>query len=178
MDLTDTIQPKSDQLDAVDLVGGPRTFTIERLTAGNAEQPVNVHLREFPRPWRPSKSMRRVLVAAWGPDGAQYAGRRLRLFMDPTVMFGGIAVGGTRISHMSHIDKTLKVSLLIKRGKSEIYTVEPLIEDVPAAPPQPSVEEIAAAGEEQLKAWWQTADEATQALIRARVAELRGDGAS
>ena len=177
MDLTDTIQPKSDQLDAVDLVGGPRTFTIERLTAGNAEQPVNVYLREFPRPWRPSKSMRRVLVAAWGPDGRQYVGRRLRLFMDPTVMFGGIAVGGTRISHMSHIDKTLKVSLLIKRGKSEIYTVEPLVEPA-AAHPQPSAEEIAAAGEEQLKAWWQAADEATQALIRARVAELRGDGAA
>ena len=29
MDLTDTIVPNSDQLDACDLLTGPRTFTIE-----------------------------------------------------------------------------------------------------------------------------------------------------
>ena len=28
MDITDTLAPNSDQLDAVDLLGGPRTFTI------------------------------------------------------------------------------------------------------------------------------------------------------
>ena len=33
-DMSDTIAPKSDQLDAVDLLGGDRTFTIEFLDPG------------------------------------------------------------------------------------------------------------------------------------------------
>ena len=96
MDLSETIAPTSDQLDAVDLLTGPRTFTIEQVSKGNAEQPVNIKLAEFPRPWRPGKSMRRVLVATWGPDGASYVGRRLTLWCDPTGRFGGAEVGGGR----------------------------------------------------------------------------------
>jgi hypothetical protein len=126
MDLTESIAPKSDQLDAVDLLSGPRTFTITNVSKHNAEQPFNFHLAEFPRVWRPGKSMRRIIVAAWGPDATKYAGRRITLFCDSSVEFGGAAVGGTRISAMSGIDKPLKVPLLVKRGKSAIFTVQPL----------------------------------------------------
>lgn len=135
MDISDTIAPNSDQLDAIDLVSGPRTFTITKVDRGNAEQPVQIHLDEFPRPWRPGKSMRRVLVAAWGPDAAQYVGRRVTLYCDATVKFGGEAVGGTRISHMSDLpgNKRLSVPLLISRGKSAMFTVEPLT--IPAPTP-------------------------------------------
>lgn len=127
MDLTDSIAPKSDQLDAIDLVSGPRTFTIEKVTPGNAEQPFNFHLAEFPRVWRPGLSMRRVIVAAWGPTPDKYIGQKVTLYCDPNVDFGGVAVGGTRISHMTGIDQTLKVPLLIKRGKSAIFKVDPLV---------------------------------------------------
>src|SRR5690606_24193532 len=126
MDISDTLAPTSDQLDAVDLLGGPRTFTIERVTKGNVEQPVQVHLAEFDRPWRPGKSMRRVLAACWGTDASVYVGRRVTLYCDPNVMFGKDKVGGTRISHLSHIDGVKKVPLLVSRGKSAIWTVEPL----------------------------------------------------
>jgi hypothetical protein len=61
-DISDTLAPTSDQLDAVDLLGGPRTFTVAKVTKGNPEQPVQIHLAEFPRVWRPGKSMRRVLA--------------------------------------------------------------------------------------------------------------------
>lgn len=127
MDITATLAPKSDQLDAVELVM-PRTFTIEKVSLGNAEQPVNVHLVDFPRPWRPGKSMRRVLARCWGADASQWAGRRVTLFCDTSVKFGGEEVGGTRISHLSHIDKPVKVPLLVTRGKSQVYTVQPLVE--------------------------------------------------
>lgn len=133
MDLTDSIAPKSDQLDAVDLVSGPRTFTIERVSKGNPDQPFNFHLAEFPRVWRPGKSMRRVIVSAWGPNSENYTGKRVTLYCDPSVQFGGEAVGGTRISHMSGIDKPLKVPLLVKRGKSAMFTVQPLPDAAPAA---------------------------------------------
>lgn len=132
MDITSTLAPTSDQLDAIDLVGGPQTFTVDKVSKGNAEQPVNVHLAEFPRVWRPGKSMRRVLAAAWGPDASAWTGRRVELYCDPSVMFGGEAVGGTRISRLSHIDGPLKVPLLVKRGKSAIFTVTPLPDQQPA----------------------------------------------
>lgn len=137
MDMTESIAPKSDQLDAVDLLSGPRTFTIEKVSEHNSEQPFNFHLAEFPRVWRPGKSMRRVIVAAWGPDATKYAGQRVTLFCDGSVQFGGDVVGGTRISHMSGIDKPLKVPLLVKRGKSALFTVQPLPDapkPTPAAP--------------------------------------------
>ena len=132
MDISDTLAPNSDQLDAVDLLGGPMTFTIADVSKGNAEQPVNIKLAEFPRPWRPGKSMRRVLVACWGPDASTYVGRRVTLFCDTTVKFGGQEVGGTRVSHLSHLDKPKKVPLLVTRGKSATYVVQPL----PDAPQQ------------------------------------------
>lgn len=134
MDISDTLAPTSDQLDAVDLLGGPRIFTIASVSKGNAEQPVQVHLAEFPRPWRPGKSMRRVLAFCWTPDAATWAGRRVELFCDPEVMFGKDKVGGTRIKRLSHIDGVKKIPLLVTKGRSATYTVEPL-PDAPTPPP-------------------------------------------
>ena len=129
MDLTESIAPRSDQLNAEDLLTGPRTFTVEKVTEGNAEQPVNVHLVEFPgRPFKPSKTVRRIMVAAWGKDSTAYTGRRMTLYRDPSVRFGGQDVGGIRVSHMSHIDKRLVLALTVTRGKRAPYTVEPLVE--------------------------------------------------
>jgi hypothetical protein len=131
LDMTESLAPKSDQLDAIDLVSGPRTFTIEKVSRHNVEQPFNFHLAEFTRVWRPGKSMRRVIAAAWGADASKYAGQRVTLYCDPSVQFGNDVTGGTRISHMSGIDKPLKVPLLVKRGKSALFTVQPL-PDAPA----------------------------------------------
>jgi hypothetical protein len=170
MDIGDTIAPTSDQLDAIELVSGPRTFEIERVTKGNAEQPVQIHLKDFPRPWRPGKSMRRVLVACWGPDASAYTGRRVTLYMDPDVMFGREKVGGTRISHLSHIDKPKSVPLLISRGKSAMFTVQPLREDAPPAPAPTS-------RVDQLRQEWFTADPERKKAIEAEVSALTQDGA-
>jgi hypothetical protein len=147
-DMSETIAPKSDQLDAVDLLGGDRTFTIERISRNNDEQPFNFHLAEFPRPWRPNLSMRRVLMACWGKDAATYVGRRVTLYCDPDVEFGGAAVGGTRIRALSHIDKPKQVPLLVKRGKSKVYVVQPLKDaPAPAQAKKPTAEELIAEAE-------------------------------
>lgn len=189
-DISDTLAPKSDQLDAVELLGGPRTFTVERVSAGNAEQPINVHLAEFPRPWRPGVSMRRVLAYCWGNDAGAWVGRKVTLFNDETVRFGPDVTGGTRISHMSHITETQHIPLLVKRGKSATYTVEPLSssaaeapgqvnrEAAPDAPQSETAEEVTsdtiAACESipTLRGWWKEADAATRKLIEARVKVL------
>lgn len=133
MDISDTLAPNGEQLDAIELAGGPRIFTIASVSKGSAEQPVNVHLVDFPRPWRPGKSMRRVLASCWGTDASVWVGRRVELFLDPEVTFGKDKPGGTRISRLSHIDGPKKTPLLVTRGKTAIFTVDPLAEDPNAA---------------------------------------------
>lgn len=168
-DITETLAPKSDQLDAVDLMGQPpRVFTITDVSRGNAEQPVNVHLAEFDRVWRPGKSMRRVLAYCWGAEASQWVGRRVELYCDDKVTFGSETVGGTRISRLSHIDGPKSVPLLVKRGKSATFKVQPL----PDAPkPDPNADRIAA-----LRTEWETADAERKAAIEAEVAALRTGG--
>lgn len=168
-DISDTLAPNSDQLDAVDLLGGPQTFTITVVTKGNAEQPVQVKLAEFPRPWRPGKSMRRVLAACWGTDASTWVGRRVTLYCDETIRFGNDVVGGTRISHLSHIGgKRKSVPLLVSRGKSATFTVQPL----PDEPTTTEATDHAAARVAELRREWKTADPERRAVIEAEVLEL------
>jgi hypothetical protein len=160
VDIADTIAPDSDQLDAIDLQqSGPRTFTIEKVTITMAEQPVSITLTEFDRVWRPNKSMRRVLVACWGTDAKQYVGRRVRLYCDPKVRFGGLQTGGTRISHLSDLDKPKEVVLLESRGKAGVFVVQPLVE---------ATEDRVA----EYKIEWKTADAERRKVIEAEVARL------
>lgn len=135
MDLSDTIVPKSDQMNADDLLTGPRTFTITEVRKPGGDQPVSIYLAEFPagRPFKPSKSMRRVMVAAWGEQAAVYVGRRLTLYRDPHIMFGGQEVGGIRISHMSHIPQRLKIALSVAATKREAFYVDLLPDASPAS---------------------------------------------
>lgn len=127
MDLTESIAPKSDQLNADDLIAGAVTVTIAEVRRGSDEQPVDVILVEFPgRAYRPSKSMRRVMVMAWGAEASAYAGRRLTLVRNPEITFGRDKVGGIEIAALSNIDKPLTVALTATRGRRKNFTVQPL----------------------------------------------------
>lgn len=153
MDITATLAPKSNQLNTDDLIAGPRTITITKVSAGNAEQPVAVAFEgDEGKPWYPCKSMRRVLVAAWGADASQYVGRRVTLFRDPEVQYGGIKVGGIRVSHLSDLDGPLSIALTVTRQKRAPYRVQPLaaapVAPPAAAGPTPTKEEMVAAARE------------------------------
>lgn len=136
MDLTATTIPKSDQLNAEDLMlSGPVTVTVESVSRGNAEQPVDIHLVEFPgRAYRPSKTMRRVLIKAWGKESDAYTGHQMTLYHDPEVKFGGQKVGGIKVSHVSHITKRLDLPLTETRGKRVVHVVQPLTDTAPSRP--------------------------------------------
>lgn len=137
MDMTASIAPRSDQLNADDLIAGAVTVTIAEVRKGTDEQPVDVVLVEFPgRAYRPSKSMRRVMVMAWGAEASAYAGRRLTLYRNPEITFGRDKVGGIEISHLSNLAKPLTVSLTATRGKRKSFTVDPLPD---AAPTEPTI---------------------------------------
>ena len=143
-DISDTLAPNSDQLDAIDLhMSGPKVFTVSKVSKGSAEQPVQIHLAEFDRPWRPGLSMRRVMVACWGPDANQYVGRSIKLWCDPKVAFGGQDVGGVRILALSHIDKPRGIPLLVSRGKSATYKVDVLKVEPPTSAAKVSAETLA-----------------------------------
>jgi hypothetical protein len=150
LDMTDTIAPKSDQMNSDDLMSGPRTFTITGVKMTGAEdQPVAIYLAEFPsdRPFKPSKSMRRVMVAGWTKDASTYTGKRLTLYRDPDVRFGGQDVGGIRISQMSGIDKPLKLALTVSKGKRSMYVVQPLPDAPPPSDPMATAADLKALGE-------------------------------
>ena len=125
--MSQVIIPKSDQINADDFVAGPITFQIEgvEIRAGT-EQPVSIHLAGEPRAWKPCKSMSRVLVAAWGPDANVYKGRSVTLYRDPTVKWGGMEIGGIRISHMSHIERDMLLQLTATKGKRAPHIVKPI----------------------------------------------------
>lgn len=126
-DMTGAIIPKSDQINADDFLSGPRSYVIEgvAVTPGT-EQPVSISLVGEKRVWRPCKSMSRVLVAAWGPDAKAYAGRSVTLYRDPTVKWGGLEVGGIRISHMSHIERDMLLQLTATKGRRAPHVIRPL----------------------------------------------------
>ena len=128
-DMNLVITPKSDQLNADSLLGGPRVIRVaEVLISPGTEQPVTIHYEgDDGKPWKPCKSMSRVLVMAWGPDAKAYAGRYVELYLDPTVKWGGMAVGGVRISRMSHLERDLVMALTATKGKKAMFTVKPLV---------------------------------------------------
>jgi hypothetical protein len=155
-----TTEPRSDQWNADDFVGGPRTFTIAGVKVGAAEQKYDIELVEGEgRVWRPPVTVLRLLVAGWGDDATQWVGRRVTLYRDPEISFGRDKVGGIRLSHMSDIAKPLSIMLTATRGKRSNHTIDPL----------PDLSPI-----DVLKAEWRTADPERRAAIEAEVAELQG----
>jgi hypothetical protein len=119
---------KSDQLNADDLGGGPRIVTITRVREAEGDQPVAVHFEgDDNKPFKPCKSMRRVMMLCWGKYASSYVGKSMELYRDPEVQFGGMKVGGIRISRMSHIDGDKSMALTAgKGGKKGMYKVRPL----------------------------------------------------
>lgn len=139
LDISRTIAPKSEQLNADDLIAGPRTITVTSVKLVAEDQPVAIHFAgDEGKPYKPCKSMRRVLVRAWGADGAQYVGKSMTLFLDEQVRFGGAAVGGIRISHLSHIEKSITMALTATRATKKAYTVQVLA--TPASAPEASTD--------------------------------------
>ena len=145
MDITESLAANSAQQNYDEYLAGPKTVTVSEVRQGTVEQPVEVHLAEYPgKPFKPAKSVRRVLAAAWGTDASQWSGRRLTIYGDPSVRYGGKEVGGLRVSHVSHIDKPITVALTVTRGKRAPFTVQPL-PDAPAPPPIPAFRDRQAA---------------------------------
>lgn len=135
VDIRKATMAKSDQMNADDLLAGPITGAITNVRAGNKEQPVQIDLDCWHVPYKPCKSMIRVLAACWGDNAKDWHGRSMTLYNDPEVVYGGIKVGGIRISHLSHLESDMTISLTKTRGKKAPFMVRRLTSAKPEAKP-------------------------------------------
>jgi hypothetical protein len=177
MDMSAVITPKSDQINADDLISGPMTITIRSVDIrGGQEQPVSIFFDGSDKAFRPCKSMSRVLVAAWGPDANAYVGRSLTLYRDPSVKWGGMEVGGIRISAMSHLDKAMVIALTMTKGNRKPHQVKPLA--VQSSAPTASTADFDAAmsaarrGRDAFVAHWQALPAAVKVALKPRMSEF------
>ena len=131
-DMGSVIVPKSDQLNADDLIAGPMTVKITGVVIrAGQEQPISISFDgDNGKPYKPCKSMCRVMVTAWGADSKKYTGRSMTLYRDTSVKWGGMEVGGIRISHMSDIDSAITLALTMTRANKKPFTVRPLAKSV------------------------------------------------
>lgn len=128
VDIRAAAAPKSDQLNADDLTATTMNITVTAVKSGNREQPIVIHFDgDNGRPYKPCKSMMRVLMTAWGDKGIDWVGKSMTLFNDPTVKWAGVEIGGIRISHVSHITNSIGMSLTASKGKRKPFRVDPLV---------------------------------------------------
>lgn len=178
-DLSGTIAPKSDQLNSDDLIVGPMTIKITKISAnpGSPEQPISIFFEgDGGKPYKPCKSMRRVLVNTWGSDGSKFPGRAMTLYRDPAVKFGGFDVGGIRISHMTDITKPITMALTASKANRKPFTVQPLIMNGGGQnqPAEPSAELLDLAetasrgGENVYRQFWEGITKAERNLLKDR----------
>lgn len=161
--MASAIIPKSDQLNSDDLIAGPITIKVTGVTIrGGQEQPVSIHYEgDNGKPYKSCKSMNRVLVTCWGADAKQYVGRSMTLYREPTVKWGGMEVGGIRISHLSDIPESITMALTATKGSRKPYTVRPLKASAPPSSTAVSSSSAATAGADPA---WTTALNAAPTL--------------
>lgn len=185
IDLSKTVEAKIDQLTADELLGGPRKILITNVTGNDdPSQPVSIHFEgDAGKPFKPCKTVRRVLMHIWGKDASTFVGKSLVLYRDETVKFGGLQVGGVRVSHASHIEKEAVVPVTVKQGRKAPVRVKPLMAEVaplkvvetPSEPQPDAFDLLAFVGEvdnhlstacdaDELQAWW---DERKPARMKA-----------
>lgn len=150
MDISNALIAKSDQLNASDLTGSPRVVSIVEVKQGSPEQPVSIVTDAFgdKRPFKPSKTVLRILAEAWGVETAKWVGQRMELFRDPKVRWAGEEVGGIRVKAITDITKPQTSVLLESKGKYAKHVVQPLAASTSGPSPTIAAEDIAAWSEQ------------------------------
>ena len=144
VDMAQFTEAKSDQLNADDLIGVSKTITITKVTGKDGDQPISIYYEgDNGKPFKPCKTIRRVLMGVWGRYANDYIGRSMTLYRDDNVTFGGLEVGGIRISHMTNIDKETIIVVNKSKGKKVGMKILPLVEQ--SAPKALTIDDARAA---------------------------------
>lgn len=130
-DISFALAAKSDQLNAMDIMGFEPVITIRKVEVKKTtSQPVWVYYHgDNNKPWKPSKGMLRIMAAAWGVSTKEWVGKSAKIYCDPDVVYAGRKAGGVRILELSHIDEDMNFMLSINRGQRVPFPVKKLILD-------------------------------------------------
>lgn len=191
LDVTKAIEPKSDQLNSDDLLTGPRTIRIRDVkVAPGQEQPVWIYFDgDGNKPWKSSKTGTRTLAAIWGPDASKWIGLHCTIYCDPDVTWGGMKVGGIRVSHMEGLTSPRTLMLTKTRGKKGATVIKPLVMEAAPKPPEPQPDnpptidretlfqdarDNAELGAEGMRKWWSQQSKEAHGMLREILDELKG----
>lgn len=126
-DFSDTVQAKSDQMNAIDFIAGPQTYKIKSaIKTNDPQQPISIMMEGQKQPYKPSLGYRRILVAIFGIDGKAWPGQSLTLDLDESVIYAGKEVGGICIKAMTGMPASKRFKLSTSRTKFKFVTIEPL----------------------------------------------------
>ena len=127
------MQPKSDQLNYVDVGNGSLIALIERVDVTNSDQqPVIVHFAGCNgKPYKPNKGMIRVLAGAWGEDSDNWIGKTIKIAGDPTVKWGGEEIGGLVVGALSDIPTGGYTAYIQKNKRVRVKQTIPLFKPEP-----------------------------------------------
>ena len=191
LDVTKMCAAKSDQINAIDLISGPRIAKITDVKIfTETDQPIHVILDgDTKRPWKCSKTSVRTLAALYSHDASKWIGKHIEIYCDETVLWGGQPVGGVRQSKAEGITSPKRLQLTRSRQKKESVVINPLTEDAikahyesVTAPTPPAIDRgqlraqmEAVASDAQAKGkWWRGLTEEEQAVVREMAAEKDG----
>jgi hypothetical protein len=135
VDIRAATKPKSDQLNYENFIAGPQTFTVSSVTRGDRDHPVFVHLVECPAtPYKPSKGMLKCIAApdGWGDKSTQWVGKAITLYGDPTVVYGGVEVGGIKVGALGNIASDYETLISARRGVRKPHLIRKLVIETPA----------------------------------------------
>ncbi len=124
-DLSRTIDPNSDQINADDLIAGNKIIRIRdiKMTEGR-DRPMWIYFYgDKGKPYKPNITMRKLLIYAWGANRHDWIGHSMELYNDPETVFGGKKVGGIKVKRISHITKEIRAMLQTTRGKRADFVI-------------------------------------------------------
>lgn len=191
LDVTKMCAAKSDQINAIDLISGPRIAKITDVKIfTETDQPIHVVLDgDTKRPWKCSKTSVRTLAALYSNDASKWIGKHIEIYCDETVLWGGQPVGGIRQSKAEGLTSPKRLMLTKSRTKKETVVINPLSADEIAEhyekkneDEEPKLDEgevrsdardAARQGKESFKAWWKDATSEQRQIANGIIDELK-----
>lgn len=132
MSMREFLTIKTDRFNYEHFISGPKTLKVSRLgkkvDQGKPRLLVFFEGHEDTPYWVPL-GMAKCIASpdGWGESPfADWVGRSMTLFGEPTVQYGGKELGGVRVSHLSHIEKPYTTKISIRRGVRIDYEILPL----------------------------------------------------
>lgn len=126
--LQQALAPKSDQLNADDLITTNKTIVISgvNINLGSEQKIIINYHGDNGKPWKPSKGMGRVLTEILGGDPDQWAGQTVELFRNKEIRFGKEKCGGIQICGMSAVRNVTTLLITTSKGKKSSITINPI----------------------------------------------------